>query len=381
MMLLAMCSVGGLAQFVGERRPEPPVREFKDTADEINYYLTEAGYMKTNGCVISPDQDRITRVRGLAVENRDLFLETAFNRLKTTPADKISNLLLALVHAGSESSRPLKDLLTPQNMNGVFASKSGAILKQLPLYLDYNADYAERVYILEALVALKYRPVVPNILRILNEESNPYLEEIMQALVDLDAAENLVEFLQTKIQEDLCNKNMFSVVNGIPVKNLLEAVEKLSKRSDPTVYPKFERIRQRLVLEPDEATLIRYANQGINERLRGTSVLLLAVSKSDAGMKVILEHLKNDPSKLVRSWSAQSLRIHQNPKEEVFNALIEAFRTETDAEVRTASLAALGQMDGKRFVPVIKEGLEDKNPMVRETTQRILDFIEKYSDQ
>ncbi|HEY0050750.1 MAG TPA: HEAT repeat domain-containing protein [Pyrinomonadaceae bacterium] len=374
--LLAAFSVAGLSQINQASQTEKSVREFADVADEIKFYLTEAGYYESSGCLVYPDQKQLARVRVLASENKDLFLSMAGNELKNAPVEKTKYVVTVLTYAGTEDNRPLMNLLTPLNLKTVFAQNANAILEQLNYHLKFGHDFTEKLYVIESLVALKHYAAVPEIERQLNEESNPHLGKMMKLLIDLNAGGEIFEFVQTKILNDLCNKRGYSVDYGVKVKTVLETLQALSEEADSVYAASFEKIRRRIVFEPDEASLIKFANQSKSEQLRRDAVLLLAVSKTDAGLKVILKRMK-DPSNMVRMAAVQSLMVYPNPKEEAVEALITVYQTDADLYIRHSSIATLGTLGGNRAEEIIREAVNDKSPMIRELAQRIIGNLEK----
>lgn len=375
-ILSAAFSVAGLSQINQASQTEKSVREFADVADEIKFYLTEAGYYESSGCLVYPDQKQLARVRVLASENKDLFLSMAGNELKNAPVEKTKHLVTVLMYAGTEDNRPLLNLLTPLNLKTVFAPNADAILEQLNYHLKFGYDFTDKLYVIESLVALKHYAALPEIERQLNEESNPHLGKMMKLLIDLNAGGEVFEFVQTKILNDLCNNRGYSVDYGVKVKTALETLQALSEEADSVYAASFEKIRRRIVFEPDEALLIKFADQSKSEQLRRAAVLLLAVSKTDVGLKVILKRMK-DPSKLVRMAAVQSLMVYPNPKQEAVEALITVYHTDADLYIRHSSIATLGTLGGNRAEEIIREAVNDKSPMIRELAYRIVGNLKK----
>lgn len=373
LLFIATC----FSQTTRLNQSERVIPQFNNLSDEIEYYLNETPYYKQEGCVVSPDQEKLSYLRLLAKENNSLFLSIAKKELENASAEKTKQLVWVLIQAGSKETQPLS-IFTQQSLQNNFSANSSAITSALNDYLKFNYNDPQSAYVIESLVALRDYSAVPTILRMLNEESNPSLEKTMTVLVDLSASEELAEFVQAKMLEVLCDKNGYGVVNGVPLVKVLQTLEILSEDSK-TLYAKhFQQIRNELVANPDEKTLTRFANKGKTERLRGTSILLLAVFKSETGKRVILEHLRTDSSKLVRAWAAQCFAIHPTSDSEVVDALIETYHSDKEHDVRWASISSLGNIGGEKAEIIIKEALGDKSLMIKESAERIIRWIEEH---
>lgn len=375
-IVFVLFSTNGWAQATRPNQTVSEFRQFSDIADEIKFYLLEAGYSKREGCLVGYDQDQLDRLRTMAKENKELFLATATSELRNASAEKTKHLVRVLIQAGSEDNRPLLSLFSAQSLKDTFSENSYAITFALNDHIKLDYYSPQSFYVLETLAAIKYYSAIPDIVRMLNKDANQDLEKTMTVLIDLNASKEIAEFVQAKIFEELCNKNGYRVVDGTELNKVLEAVRKLSKVEDASYSKRFQQISEQLIFEPNEETLIKFADGAKNERLRATAILLLAVSKTNLGLKVIIQHLKTDPSTLVRMWAAQSFVTHPKLGEAAVDALIETYHTDKERDVRWASIEALGKIGREKGMSVVKEALTDQDAMVREMAQRIIEWIE-----
>jgi HEAT repeat protein len=93
-----------------------------------------------------------------------------------------------------------------------------------------------------------------------------------------------------------------------------------------------------------------------------------------------LKKAMNDSDKVVQIYAATAVAGLERDNQQVLQFLL-AFSTDKDKEVRWASSSAFGNV-GVRVIPLLKDGLKDNGPVVRDWTVRaFLAIIKKLPEQ
>lgn len=339
---------------------------FVNAHDEIRYYLTEEGYTDINGCVVTRDNAAIARIKYLAREYESLFIAETKAQLGGANKDKTDHVIWILLQVSDVDYRPLKKIFLPNSFEKEFANAQ-AIQSALAQSLSIQWQEPQSVYAAEVIGILKYQPAVPNTVSFLNYEGNLDRQITLIALANLHATNELTEYIQQKVFEDLCIKQMHNVGYGVETNLVLKNIQELAATHDPKLGSYFSGILQKIIFKPSESALSKLAIEAKAERLRGLAVLLLSHYPTQTALQVVLDRLEKDASNLVRFWAAQSFIT--NPNLMAVDALLAVYQETKDNELRFGCIEALGVIGGEKAIKTLEEALSDESQLVRDTAK------------
>jgi hypothetical protein len=354
---------------LAQDRPEQKV--FDGVSEEIRYYIVSEDYTLRHYDLLSLDNQAIQRARFLSSNYEKQFIEISKEYLSKADARAMYRLIWIYLHISTPDHRPLPILLSPDSFETTFKNAND-IRDTLVNLLKQNSRDSIGVYAVEALAALKYREAIPEMISVLNSETNPNVPLNLIALADLGARNELATYLQEKVLEGLCIAKGHGAQNGVPITAITHKFPAAAQRN-PKYAKYFNDLYDSTVWNPDEQALARFAAEGQSERLRGYAMLLLSHTKSEAALNVILDRLENDRSSVVVGWAAYA--AVSNPTSRVVDTLIAVYDRSEDAGIRFSCTESLGMIGGEKAILTLRKALNDANPQVREMAKNRLNQL------
>jgi len=371
---LRLCWILGalfLLPSVSLAQDRPEQKAFDGVAEEIRYYIVSEDYSIRHYDLLSLDNQAFQRARFLSRNYEKQFIEISKEYLIKADASAIYRLIWIYLHISTPDHRPLPTLLSPDSFETTFKNAND-IRATLVKLLKQNSRDSISIYAVEALAALKYREAIPEMISVLNSETNPDVALNLIVLADLGAKSELATYLQEKVLEELCLRREPNVRNGVPVTAITHKFPAAAQRT-PKYAKYFNELYDSTVWNPDERTLARFAVEGQSERLRGYAVRLLSHYKSEAALNVILDRIENDPSSLVVGWAAYA--AVSNPTSRVVDTLSAVYDRSQDAAIRFSCTESLGMIGGEKAILTLRKALNDANPQVREMAKSHLEQL------
>lgn len=348
----------------------------KVVADEIRYYIVNEDYTSRREDLIWTDKQAVERARFLSRKYERQFVEASKEYLSKADSRQVSRLIWIYLQISAPDHRPLLSLFSPDSFETTFKN-ANEIIATLVRLLGKNYT-GSSVYAVEVLAALKYRAAIPEMISVLNSETNPDVPTNLIALADLGAKKELATYLQQKVLEDLCIAKGHDVRNGVPITAITHKFPAAGQRNDSKYAWYFNDLYDSTDWNPDEQALARYAVAGQSERLRGYAVLLLSHNKIETALNVILDRLENDRSSLVVVWAAWA--ASRNPTSRVVDTLIAVYDRSEDARIRLSCTESLGMIGGEKAILALRKALNDVNPQVREMAKFRLSQLGERND-